>query len=107
MNMTAPTSLRTGQSAAQNGCSAAKVPGGILDENVGLAESLLLRLARIDLRLQDRLDRFFGGEPRDRGGDTDASGYGPGVLQNLVGRQHLQAHLVGQIEDKLEKLENL
>ena len=107
MNMTAPTSLHTGQSAAQNGCSVAKAAGGIMDDNVGLAETLVQRLARIDLRLQERLDRFFGGEPRDRGGEAEANGYGPGVLQNLVGRQHLQAHLVGQIEDKLGKLENL
>ncbi len=86
--------------------SAPATSRGMLDENVMMAGALLTRLECANARLQGCVERFFGVEPSNsRAGDD--TGFPPGLVNALTGRQHVQAVLIGQLEDKLERLESL
>jgi hypothetical protein len=78
----------------------------LMDENLGRADSLLERLMHVNARLQERLERFYGADGKAES-SAGPQGWPPGLVATLTGLQQAQGMVLGEIEDKLERIEAL
>ena len=86
-------------------CMTAPRPARVLDQAMMTSDEITGRLAAASNRLQGLLERFNGAEVCHGEKASAEIEFGPGLVSEAMGRQHVQMRLLSDIEDKLDRLE--